>query len=195
MIAELLAIVPATGWAVHAAAIHHQLNRSRRDPLTGLLTRAGWTRRAERAIRHRSAVVVLLDLDRFKAVNDRFGHDAGDAVLTATGARLALWSQDHSGTAGRLGGDEFVAVAELNPYEVAAQVNQLRESLQQPVPWPGGPLQVGASIGIARPSELPVHTLTAALSEADRDMFTKKAGPARRRRGRRLLLSFFGGAR
>ncbi len=194
MIAEILAgSVPAAGWAVHAVLIHRQLNRSRRDPVSGLLTRAGWTRRAARVVRRPAAVVVLLDLDRFKAVNDSFGHEAGDAVLRATGARLQLWSQDHGGIAGRLGGDEFAAAVELDPYEVAAQVNELREALLQPVPWPGGPLQVGASIGVARLADLPVRSLSAALGAADEAMYAAKNGGRQQRRGRRLLSFLLGG--
>jgi diguanylate cyclase (GGDEF)-like protein len=193
VIAEmLLAAAPAAGWATHAGLMLRRLHTARRDPVTGLLTRAGWTRRAGRTVKRPNASVMLLDLDRFKAINDRHGHAAGDAVLTATGARLTEWCQQHSGTAGRLGGDEFAIVAELDRYEAAAQVHQLQTALQQPVPWPGGPLQVGASIGRVRVAELPTRSLSAAMHEADRLMYEAKGRPSR---GRRLLTALLGGTR
>ncbi|MGW1549432.1 GGDEF domain-containing protein [Streptomyces sp. NPDC002346] len=103
--------LPLIGWASHTALLTHRLATARRDPLTGLRTRAGWTALAERVIRrHRDAVVLLLDLDDFKNLNDSHGHVAGDFALAVTAERLAAWCGRH-GIAGRLGGDEFVAIA------------------------------------------------------------------------------------
>ncbi len=84
--------LPLLGWAAHSGYLARQLATARRDPLTGLHTRAGWTARAERVIRrHPAAAVLLLDLDDFKALNDTHGHAAGDAALAATAARLTAW--------------------------------------------------------------------------------------------------------
>lgn len=81
---QLLIPLLAGGWALHAHRLYQRLHRVRKDPLTGLLTREGWSRAADRVIRrHYRATVLLADLDGFKAVNDRHGHDAGDAVLAA----------------------------------------------------------------------------------------------------------------
>ncbi|WP_375803470.1 GGDEF domain-containing protein [Streptomyces sp. A012304] len=101
------AAVPLTGWAVHAVALHKQLAATRRDPLTGLLRRDSYTARARRLLaRHGDdTAVVIVDQDHFKAVNDDFGHPAGDAVLTATAARLTAWAGPRAAI-GRLGGDE-----------------------------------------------------------------------------------------
>ncbi|MGX1127816.1 GGDEF domain-containing protein [Streptomyces glaucescens] len=83
------AALPLTGWAVHAVVLHKQLAATRRDPLTGLLRRDSYTARARRLLaRHDDLAVVMVDQDHFKAVNDDFGHPAGDAVLEATAARL-----------------------------------------------------------------------------------------------------------
>src|SRR6185437_6937680 len=95
-----------------------------RDPLTGLPNRALFLERLERALndRHGGQVVVLfIDLDRFKAVNDSLGHRAGDELLTevATRMRETLRSSD---LAARLGGDEFAVLLEGESAEDACQV-------------------------------------------------------------------------
>lgn len=185
------AAVPLAGWAAHVRLLQRRLTSARRDPVSGLLARAGWTVRAERLIRRPDATVLLLDLDRFKPVNDRYGHQAGDAVLRATAARLADWCGPH-GVAGRLGGDEFAAVVQARPSDLPARLAELRELLHRPVPWPGGPLVVGASVGTARPGELTEPTLAAALREADQAMYQAKG---RTRRGRGRLRALLGGAR
>ncbi|RSS80961.1 diguanylate cyclase [Streptomyces sp. WAC02707] len=78
--------VPLTGWAVHATALHRRLAASRVDPLTGLLRRDAYTHRARRLLaRHGdTATVVMVDADRFKAINDQLGHATGDTVLAAS---------------------------------------------------------------------------------------------------------------
>ncbi|MFI9588261.1 GGDEF domain-containing protein [Streptomyces sp. NPDC052236] len=176
----LIPAVLAAGWAVHAGLLYRRLTRTRRDPLTGLLTRAGWTRRARRITAHRNAAVVLIDLDRFKRINDRVGHAAGDAILAATGDRLAAWCG--RGAAGRLGGDEFV-VALVDNGDLDQRLAELRTLLCQPVEHDGQLLKVGASIGVARLADLPTATLSAALGAADAAMYRAKG---RGRRGRRL---------
>ncbi|MCX4682585.1 GGDEF domain-containing protein [Streptomyces sp. NBC_01433] len=180
----LLVLALAAGWALHVHRLHRRLDRSRHDPLTGLWTRDGWTRRAERTIRRPRAAVLLADLDGFKAVNDVHGHAAGDAVLAAAGERLTVWCGAH-GTAGRLGGDEFVAVVE-DDGRLDDRLADLAELLRQPVEHQGVTLRVGASIGAARLATLPEPTLTAALKAADQAMYRAKG---RTRRGRRLLLA------
>jgi GGDEF domain-containing protein len=105
----LLSVLPiAAGWAVHVWWLRGCLNTARRDPLTGLRTRDGFTRRAAVLLRDPRAVVVLADVDKFKQINDTYGHAAGDALLKATADRLAH-HVGSSGVAGRLGGDEFAA--------------------------------------------------------------------------------------
>ncbi|GAA1199580.1 diguanylate cyclase (GGDEF)-like protein [Kitasatospora gansuensis] len=169
--------VPLLGWSAHTTWLTRRLATARRDPLTGLLTRDGFTSRAERLIRSRAGrtTVLLIDLDDFKHVNDTYGHAAGDAVLAATADRLAAWCGS-AGVAARLGGDEFAAIVVDSDERLA----DLHAALHEPVPFKGQLLDVGASTGASHPAAL---LLTEALSAADRDMYTRKPdGRTARRR-------------
>ncbi|MFE1863253.1 GGDEF domain-containing protein [Streptomyces anandii] len=175
-------IVPLLGWAVHGGILTRRLATARRDPLTGLHTRTGWTARAEHLIRrHPTAAVLLVDLDHFKTLNDTLGHAAGDAALIATADRLRTWC-GHNGTAGRLGGDEFVAVVRAM---AAAELDALTATLHQPLHHDGTCLPLAASVGACRVAELPVPSLTDALAAADAAMYAAKG---RGRRGSRTSL-------
>ncbi|MET9540425.1 GGDEF domain-containing protein [Streptomyces sp. NPDC006553] len=164
--------LPALGWALHGGLLWRRLATARRDPLIGLHTRAEWTARAERLIaKHPGALVLLVDLDDFKAVNDTHGHAAGDAVLAATARRLDGWCGRH-GIAARLGGDEFAAIT-THPDRTAGLFG-LRAALDEPVTHHGHLLPVSASVGHCYPGRLPVPTLTDALSAADAAMYAAK---------------------
>ncbi|MFF5282243.1 GGDEF domain-containing protein [Streptomyces sp. NPDC013171] len=164
--------LPALGWALHSGLLSRRLATARRDPLTGLHTRAGWTTRAERLItKHPGALVLLVDLDDFKTVNDTHGHAAGDTVLTATAQRLSDWCGRH-GIAARLGGDEFAAIV-AHPDRTAGLL-ALWSALDSPVTHQGHVLAVSASVGCCYPGHLPVPTLTDALSAADASMYAAK---------------------
>jgi diguanylate cyclase (GGDEF)-like protein/PAS domain S-box-containing protein len=132
------------------------VHRALHDPLTGLANRALLVDRLEQALRRLQrregrVVVLFLDLDAFKRVNDEHGHAVGDLVLIETGNRL-LTSTRPSDTVARLGGDEFVVLLED---EVAAQLDlekylqRLRELLAQPITTPHADLNIGCSIGAA----------------------------------------------
>ncbi|MGX4691584.1 GGDEF domain-containing protein [Streptomyces sp. JNUCC 63] len=171
-----VSLVPLVGWAVHGGILTRRLASARRDPLTGLHTRAGWTARAEHCIRrHPSAAVLLVDLDHFKTLNDAHGHAAGDAALVATADRLRAWC-GRNGTAGRLGGDEFVAVVRDL---AAADLDALTTILHRPLRHDGVSLPLAASVGACPIAELPVRTLPDALAAADAAMYAAKG------RGRR----------
>ncbi|MGW2204748.1 GGDEF domain-containing protein [Streptomyces sp. NPDC001774] len=164
--------LPALGWALHGSMLARRLATARRDPLTGLHTRAGWTARAEHLItRHTSALVVLVDLDDFKAINDTHGHAAGDTVLTETADRLTAWCGRH-GIAARLGGDEFAAI--VTDPDHTAGLGALQAVLDQPVTRQGHTLRVSASVGHCHREHLPVPALTDALSAADASMYAAK---------------------
>ncbi|MEU6621154.1 GGDEF domain-containing protein [Streptomyces litmocidini] len=163
--------LPALGWALHGGLLSRRLATARRDPLTGLHTRAGWTTRAEHLLsKHPGALVLLVDLDDFKAINDTHGHAAGDAVLTATAQRLSDWCGRH-GIAARLGGDEFAAIV---PDLGAVSLFDLWTALDTPVTHNGHVLPVSASVGCCLRDQLPVPTLTDALSAADAAMYAAK---------------------
>ena len=171
------AAVPLAGWALHTRALRRRLETARRDPLTGLYGRDAFTAAATRLI-HRSplALVVLIDLDGFKALNDTAGHAAGDAVLAHVASRLDGWAT--SGAAGRFGGDEFTAVLPLNDGDTDGEDGPLTElswlhyTLTKPVPHGGDLLPVGASIGGYLTT--PDTPLTGALTAADAAMYAAK---------------------
>jgi diguanylate cyclase (GGDEF)-like protein len=148
--ARALRLVRARTGELHHQAMH--------DALTGLPNRALVLDRVQQALarsqRAGSPIAVMfLDLDSFKAVNDMYGHAAGDVLLQAVGARLsgALRETD---TVGRLGGDEFVIVAEgssldMGPEAIAERVQAV---LSEPFVLPefgGVSIRTQASIGIA----------------------------------------------
>ncbi|MFI2225547.1 GGDEF domain-containing protein [Streptomyces fradiae] len=161
--------LPALGWAIHGGVLARRLAEARRDPLTGLHTRAGWTTRAERILSTSPAALVLLvDLDDFKAINDTHGHAAGDAVLVATADRLSAWC-GRTGTPARLGGDEFTAITRHT-----LDTDALTVALNQPVTHAGTLIPVGASVGVCHRTDLPTPTLTDALSAADTAMYRAK---------------------
>lgn len=125
---------------------------ARHDALTGLLNRSGF----DEAVKHtldkgRAPFAVLaIDLDQFKAVNDRHGHAAGDAVLRAVASRFLTRVGD-KGRVARLGGDEF-AVLVPGPTDRTALLhlaNGLVRDAQIPVPFEGQLLGVGSSAGVA----------------------------------------------
>ncbi|MCD0484601.1 GGDEF domain-containing protein [Streptacidiphilus sp. ASG 303] len=181
-LAPLLAAagVPLLGWTTHGTVLAHRLAAARRDPLTGLHTRDGFTARADHLIRTHPArtTVLLVDLDDFKHTNDTHGHPAGDAVLTAAARRLVGWT-GRAGVAARLGGDEFAAAV----LDGSGRLGELHRVLHEPVPHAGGWLPLSASIGAAAVADLPVPTLSDALTAADAAMYAAKpSGRSSRRR-------------
>ncbi|MBX5467619.1 MAG: EAL domain-containing protein [Firmicutes bacterium] len=149
------------GFAVLVSDRTGEWRAVRRDPLTGLLDRLALQAYLPLAIQRsqesgRRVVVGLLDLDGFRAINERFGHAAGDAVLRAVGQRLrrALQSTD---LAIRLGGDQFALVLEEPPQGLEAYLQQMGEVLQEPVAIAEGPPVVPAvSLGLtAVPPDAP----------------------------------------
>ena len=120
------------------------------------------------------AAVMLLDLDRFKPINDTLGHASGDRVLQGVARRLLSCLRDCD-TAARLGGDEFaVLLQEITTGEDAAPVAQrLLDALAKPFILSGREYSISASIGI---SLYPAHgaTASALLSSADSAMYRAK---------------------
>lgn len=170
------AALPVTGWAVHAVALHKQLAATRKDPLTGLLRRDAYTARARRLLaRHGDdAAVVFIDQDHFKAVNDTMGHAAGDAVLTATAARLTAWAGPHAAV-GRLGGDEFAVVLELPAGLLEQRLAQLVRMLHTPVVLEDGrTVDVAASVGAATPAAVGSRDLSMLQRAADAALYDGK---------------------
>lgn len=133
------------------------------DHLTGLANRTMFIDRLDhhlkllaRARDELDSCVMLLDLDGFKSVNDRLGHQAGDDLLCAVGDRLRQTARD-SDTVARLGGDEFVMLFEHlgAPTDWSTVADRLVALFSEAVPVTGGEVEVGASIGVLplRPAE------------------------------------------
>jgi diguanylate cyclase (GGDEF)-like protein len=109
--AALLVGLLCAGWTIHRlrGRLADALYAACHDPLTALPNRLGAQQLfASRTAARLATVVALLDLDRFKQVNDTHGHHAGDQLLTITAARLTNLTAIHGGTAYRLSGDEFL---------------------------------------------------------------------------------------
>jgi diguanylate cyclase (GGDEF)-like protein/PAS domain S-box-containing protein len=142
------------------AAIAHQeqLHRlANYDALTGLPNRTLFGERlarviAEAAPTRRPFIVLFVDVDQLKFVNDNLGHTAGDELLRTVAARLQSCLREGD-TIARLGGDEFVIVltrADLCDGVIAAIVNRIQETVAEPMSVAGSKLRVTCSIGVSR---------------------------------------------
>lgn len=153
-------------------------HRAVHDGLTGLLNRAGLQERLDQEMaRSRRGdlplVVMVLDLNRFKEVNDSMGHEQGDVLLVQVADRLRVGVREHDVVA-RIGGDEFAVL--LPATEIGGAVRsaaRIEELLTSPMSLAGRLVQVGASIGIAA---YPDHGRTAAdlVRNADIAMYVSK---------------------
>lgn len=149
------------------------------DPLTGLANRLLLSARFEQALRRQprrggSVALLLLDLNRFKEVNDTFGHDSGNKLLADVSRRLtgAVRQED---TVARLGGDEFAILLEQlsTPSDAGFVAEQILSAMSYSFSVRGQELHVGASIGI---SLFPAdgRTIDDLLRSADRAMYQAK---------------------
>jgi diguanylate cyclase (GGDEF)-like protein/PAS domain S-box-containing protein len=155
------------------------------DALTGLRNRRGMEFILERSLRRAAddgevVALLLIDLDGFKAVNDTYGHDAGDQVLKGAAARMLARIRRSSDLVARYGGDEFVVIVthcgtDIGPLKALAA--DLVDMLHQPFPIAGGGFaQIGASIGIARYPDNG-HSRMGLIAAADAAMYqAKQAG-------------------
>jgi diguanylate cyclase (GGDEF)-like protein len=137
-----------------AALAEHHAAVARRDDLTGVANRTAFRERFEARLQaldggSRWLAIHWIDLDRFKEINDSFGHLAGNALLATVAHRL----DDAFGTSGivaRLGGDEFAVVCEVEQRADAVSIGRrIIELVERPVQHDGRMLRVGASLGIA----------------------------------------------
>ncbi|WP_445165419.1 putative bifunctional diguanylate cyclase/phosphodiesterase [Mycolicibacterium sp. Dal123E01] len=149
-------------------------HQAHHDALTGLPNRLLLAQRLDEAIRDGPFVLIFVDIDDFKDVNDQFGHAAGDELLCAISARLGscLGPGD---TLARIGGDEFAILiaGAVGAPEIVA--DQLRVALRSPFSVHGTSIRVRASMGLVSPGSdgLP-PTSDDLLRQADNSMYTGK---------------------
>ncbi len=151
------------------------------DSLTSLANRFQMSQTLEKIlsaqrIEQRTCAVLLLDLDRFKQVNDTMGHPAGDALLTQVAQRLER-TVDKIGRVGRLGGDEFQVIVpgRVRRDELTALSNRIIENLSHPYSLDGLSAVIGVSIGIALSPDDGV-TSEALIRNADLALYAAKDG-------------------
>ncbi|SHM34200.1 putative bifunctional diguanylate cyclase/phosphodiesterase [Cryptosporangium aurantiacum] len=177
-------VLPVAGMAVLSIAlllrVHQQARdserRALRDTLTGLANRAALTDALDALAPSGRPALLLLDLDGFKAVNDGFGHPAGDALLRQVAARVsgtvaAVTGAGVEAVAARLGGDEFAVLLHPADTETTAELGRrLVDAVAAPYPIDGRELCVTVSVGIrAEAGEIAVL-----LRDADLALYAAK---------------------
>ncbi|MGK5684489.1 diguanylate cyclase domain-containing protein [Actinoplanes sp. URMC 104] len=161
------------------AALAHQVEH---DPLTGLANRSALLSRLDAALAHRrdgyGPVVLYLDLNGFKQVNDRHGHAAGDAVLVEFARRLTGCLRPGD-LAARLGGDEFVVLATdvADEADARALADRMRDLAAAPVVRGDEQYRIGVSVGLAAAGATAEARTDDLLVAADHAMYAEK--PAR----------------
>ena len=125
------------------------------DPLTGLDNRKRFEEHLDEAINmakrtKKAMACMMIDLDKFKPVNETYGHAAGDEVLKVVGERLKLVSRD-TDFVSRLGGDEFAMIATILDHSENAEIlaKRIVDQLGLPVYYEGNELKIGGSVGVS----------------------------------------------
>jgi len=183
-------LADAEGWVSHWISVQRDVSERREgeialaaqalsDPLTGLPNRRGFTERLERALNltDRYLALIFCDLDRFKEVNDRHGHAAGDALLLELSQRLQKVLRGND-TLARLGGDEFVVLMERLKEEGDALVlaQRLRDCLSDPWRFGDEEIWMSMSMGVATCGSHEAIHAEELLRRADLTMYRVKEG-------------------
>jgi diguanylate cyclase (GGDEF)-like protein len=149
-----------------------------RDPLTSVLNRRGFEKEGNALVRaYDRGAVLYIDLNQFKSINDRFGHQAGDALLKAFGHRLEFCLRPED-ILGRLGGDEFAIVLPgINVDDARHVAGRLVQTASEAYIIQGQEIKCTASVGIAL---MPEHgeDLWHLISVADQAMYDAKTQAA-----------------
>lgn len=159
------------------------------DDLTGLWNRAGVLRQLSQVLANRTGphnvLVAILDLDRFKAVNDSHGHIVGDLTLRMAAHRVATIAEQYGMHCGRLGGDEFVLFGQPKSDAHASRMwGRIEHAVTSITEVSGAKIDLGVSIGVVvLPNSIPVD-VTTALHLADRALYA-----AKREGGNRTVLT------
>ena len=159
--------------AVRVAAEERLRELAFTDQLTGIPNRASYQQHADALVGDlRPVAVLFVDLDGFKAINDRHGHDTGDRLLHDVAQHLAAGLGDGESVF-RLGGDEFVVVGVGHgPAEAAELVERVRSTIAAPIQVRDGAVVVSASIGLA--TGVARTGIDQLLRHADAAMYARK---------------------
>jgi diguanylate cyclase (GGDEF)-like protein len=178
-LAKLHQLADMVGLALERSEMAEQMAyQASHDALTGLVNRAAFVERLDLALSHvgrrfNSLAVMFIDLDRFKSVNDKADHTAGDAVLKEMSRRLAAATRRVDVVA-RFGGDEFVAFAEVdNEAEAMDMAERFRSVLSAPFQVGGSHIILTASVGVVVTAD-EMESATLLLHEADLAMYEAK---------------------
>ncbi|MGE2834809.1 putative bifunctional diguanylate cyclase/phosphodiesterase [Mycobacterium sp. SMC-4] len=165
----LSALTQRLFWAQRKLAyqVHH-------DALTGLPNRLMFAERLDQAMGEGPFVLIFIDLDDFKDVNDRFGHAAGDELLCAVGDRLKRYVREGD-TLARIGGDEYAILITDDVGNPGAVADRLRMALREPFAVHGVSVRVRASMGLVQSATGgPSQTSDDLLRQADISMYAGK---------------------
>ncbi|ARO25362.1 GGDEF domain-containing protein [Rhizobium sp. S9] len=164
----------ATGFTMHELTLSRAKfeKLSRTDTLSGLLNRRAFTEALDRI--EGDASLVIFDVDRFKAINDRFGHACGDAVITAVSAVL-ITAFDESSVVARLGGEEFGVIVSGEPLEKRLERIQVVQAdiAGRPLVADGNHIAITISGGVA--DLIPGRNKQQVYASADRALYLAKA--------------------
>jgi diguanylate cyclase (GGDEF)-like protein len=161
-----------------AEELHAELRRQAlHDPLTGLPNRALFRQHLDAALARNQRFgfrfgLLFVDLDRFKPINDAYGHDAGDYTLKTVAARLLDVVGDE-GKVARLGGDEYVVISTGSAEVCSDLAGRIVDAIAEPIPYQATKFIVGCSVGIAIAQ--PDDSADVLLTRADAEMYVAKA--------------------
>jgi two-component system, cell cycle response regulator len=164
--------------------VEDKRRQSLTDPLTGAHNRRYFDQHLQRDFKSAQRgggplSLLMLDIDHFKRINDRFGHAAGDAVLQEVVRRIAMCLPRQTDWCARVGGEEFVIVLGNTPLVGAAQVaERIRETIGGvPIATPDGPIAATASMGVVEFQPAANHesvSLESLMHELDSNMYVSK---------------------
>jgi diguanylate cyclase (GGDEF)-like protein len=166
------------------AELEEKRHQSLTDPLTGAHNRRYFEHHLQRDFKHAQRgggplCLLMVDIDHFKRINDRFGHASGDAVLQQLVRRIAQCLPRETDWCARVGGEEFVIMLGDTPLSGAARVaERIRQSIAGlPVPTNAGPIAVTASIGVVEfhpAANQESATIESMIHELDANMYLSK---------------------